>query len=111
MPVMSGDPAPAPLDAEGDLAARISGPQLRKMEISEFSDRLRTQTNKNDLPFQERAIEVYAEAAGTLDRWMRENSIDGDFTACDTVPRPGIPVQAGRGYTTGICALAHPYPV
>jgi integrase len=101
MPVMSGDPAPAPLDAEGDLAARISGPQLRKMEISEFSDWLRTQTNKNDLPFQERAIEVYAEAAGTLDRWMRENSIDGDFTACDTAMLNRFFAEYRRAHTQG----------
>jgi hypothetical protein len=54
------------------------------MEISEFSDWLRTRTNKNKLPFQERAIDVYAETARTLDRWMDNNDMDGDFTACDT---------------------------
>lgn len=71
-------------DFERTPTMDLSGPDLRKMEISEFSEWLRTQTNKNKLPFQERAIDVYAETARTLDRWMDRNGIDGDFTACDT---------------------------
>lgn len=47
-------------DFERSLSADISGLDLRTMEISEFADWLRTQTNKNKLPFQERAVEVYA---------------------------------------------------
>jgi hypothetical protein len=42
-------------DAEPRPVPEVSGPQLRKMAVSEFSEWLRTQTNKNKLPFQERA--------------------------------------------------------
>jgi integrase/recombinase XerD len=71
-------------DAGPGLVPRVSAPQLRKMAISEFSGWLRTQTNKNKLPSQERAVEAYAETARVLDRWMTEQGIDGDFAACDT---------------------------
>lgn len=62
----------------------IPGPDLRKTEISEFGDWLRTQTNKQQLPYQENAILAYTEVARVLDRWMTKEGIDGDFTACDT---------------------------
>jgi len=61
----------------------LSGQQLRQMEISQFIQWLRTQTNKHKRPFSERAIEGYAETARVLDRWMTEQDIDADFTACD----------------------------
>jgi hypothetical protein len=60
--------------------AEISASQLRKTAITEFSEWLRTRTNKNKLPFQERAIENYAEAAEVLDRWMTEQD-DGPVRA------------------------------
>jgi hypothetical protein len=46
-PASGADPGQVPSTPE------VSAPQLRKMEISEFSEWLRTQTNKNKLPFQE----------------------------------------------------------
>jgi hypothetical protein len=63
--------------------AKVTSPQLRKMQISEFCAWLRTQTNKHKRPFQEQRITDYAEPARALDRWMTEQEIDGDFTACD----------------------------
>lgn len=51
---------------------------------------------KNKLPSQERAIEVYAEAAQTLDRWMTSSGVDGDFTACDTAVLNGFFAWTGR---------------
>jgi integrase/recombinase XerD len=63
--------------------AKVTPPQLRQMQISEFCAWLRTQTNKHKRPFQEQTITDYAEPARALDRWMTEQEIDGDFTACD----------------------------
>lgn len=71
-------------DDQNPGTAQGSAPDLRAMAISEFRQWLRTQTNKNKVPFQERAIDSYAETARVLDRWMTEDGIDGDFTACDT---------------------------
>jgi len=84
------DPGPAlSADAEGAITAsvqprEISADRLRQMAISEFSAWLRTQTNKHKRKFQEQTISDYAEAARVLDRWMTQEDIDGDFTACDT---------------------------
>jgi hypothetical protein len=61
----------------------VSAAQLRKMQISEFSAWLRTQTNKHQRPFQEDTIRGYAETARALDLWMAGQDIDGDFTGCD----------------------------
>ena len=61
----------------------VTAQQLRRMQISEFSAWLRTQTNKHKRPFQEETIRGYAETARALDLWMGEEEIDGDFTACD----------------------------
>jgi hypothetical protein len=56
MPV-SSDATSSPGAADGSTAeppgAEISATQLRKMQISEFSAWLRTQTNKHQRPFQE----------------------------------------------------------
>jgi site-specific recombinase XerD len=62
----------------------VSGPDLRKMMISEFCDSLRTRTNKKKLPFQEETITAYKIAARALDAWMTAQEIKGDFTVCDT---------------------------
>jgi len=62
----------------------VPAPQLRRMQISEFSGWLRTRTNKHHRPFQADTIAAYADAARALDAWMREQDIDADFTACDT---------------------------
>ncbi len=51
-------PTAAPRNLPG---AAISAPQLRKMQISEFSAWLRTQTNKHQRPFQEETIRDYAQ--------------------------------------------------
>ncbi len=64
MPV-SSDATSSPGAADGSAAeppgAEISAPQLRKMQISEFSAWLRTQTNKHQRPFQEETIRDYAQ--------------------------------------------------
>jgi integrase/recombinase XerD len=63
-------------------ALDVSPQQLRRMQISEFSAWLRTQSNKHHRPFQEETIRGYAETARALDLWMAEEDVDGDFTAC-----------------------------
>ena len=63
-------------------ALEVTAQQLRRMQISEFSAWLRTQTNKHKRPFQEETIRGYAETARALDLWMAEEDVDGDFTAC-----------------------------
>jgi integrase/recombinase XerD len=69
--------------ARPQLLAEVSAPELRKMQISEFVAWLRTQTNKHKRSFQEETIIDYSEAARVLDRWMKEEKIEEDFTACD----------------------------
>jgi site-specific recombinase XerD len=70
--------------AEPDAERRdVSWPELRQMMISEFAEWLRTQTNRHKLPFQEQTITDYAEPARVLDRWMTEQQVGDDFTACD----------------------------
>ena len=59
----------------------VTAQQLRRMQISEFSAWLRTQTNKHHRPFQEETIRGYAETARALDLCMAKENIDGDFTA------------------------------
>ena len=61
----------------------ISAPQLRRMQISEFTIWLRSRTNKHHRPFQADTIAAYADAARALSEWMNGHDIDGDFTACD----------------------------
>jgi integrase/recombinase XerD len=68
--------------AAAEPGLEVSAQQLRRMQISEFSAWLRTQTNKHHRPFQEETIRGYAETARALDLWMAAESIDGDFTAC-----------------------------
>jgi hypothetical protein len=64
-------------------ALEVTAQQLRRIQISEFSAWLRTQTNKHKRPFQEETIRGYAETARALDLWMaEEDDVDGDFTAC-----------------------------
>jgi hypothetical protein len=63
-------------------APEVTAQQLRRMQISEFSVWLGTQTSKHKRPFQEETIRGYAETARALDRWMDGEEIDGDFTAC-----------------------------
>jgi site-specific recombinase XerD len=53
------------------------------MMISEFREWMRSQTNKYHQPYQERAIEAYAEEAMALDAWMASQDMDDDFTGCD----------------------------
>jgi site-specific recombinase XerD len=81
--------APEPTAADILLAAgrdrheAVTAPELRRMEISEFAAWLRYRTNRHKRPFQEATIAAYADAARSLDRWMTDQEIDGDFTACD----------------------------
>ena len=62
----------------------IPAPQLRRMQISEFTVWLRGRTNKHHRPFQTDTIAAYADAARALSEWMNGHGIDGDFTACNT---------------------------
>ncbi len=77
-----GSPSGAAL-AAAQPVVEVTPQQLRQMQISEFCAWLRTQTNKHKRPFQEQTIIGYAETARALYRWMTEQGIDGDFTACD----------------------------
>jgi hypothetical protein len=61
----------------------VPAPDLRRMQISEFAGWLRSRTNRHKRPFQEATVAAYADAARSLDRWMTDQGIDGDFTACD----------------------------
>jgi hypothetical protein len=80
--------APEPTAADILLAAgrgqreAVSAPALRRMQISEFAAWLRSRTNRHKRAFQEATVAAYADAARSLDRWMTEQGIDGDFTAC-----------------------------
>jgi hypothetical protein len=82
-PLLTGGDEPSSDVVSAVPVAKVTPPQLRQMQISEFCSWLRTQTNKHKRPFQEQAIADYAEPARALDRWMTEQEIDGDFTACD----------------------------
>jgi hypothetical protein len=62
----------------------VPAPDLRRMQISEFTAWLRSRTNKHHRPFQADTIAAYADAARALHEWMNGQDIDGDFTACDT---------------------------
>jgi site-specific recombinase XerD len=77
------DATPDPVREAARAPQQITARQLRQMQISEFKAWLRTQTNKHRRPYQEETISDYAETASALDRWMAEEDIDGDFTACD----------------------------
>jgi integrase/recombinase XerD len=62
----------------------LSGADLRRVLISEYGRWLQSRTNKHHRPFQQDTVLAYTETARALDRWMSEQDIDGDFTACDT---------------------------
>ena len=81
-PSMVSEEPESPGRAAVGPALEVTAQQLRRMQISEFSAWLRTQTNKHKRPFQEETIRAYAETARALDLWMAEEDIDGDFTAC-----------------------------
>ena len=83
---VSGQPESADRITE-QAAPEVTAQQLRQVQISEFSGWLRTQTNKHKRPFQEETISGYAETARALGRWMTEEDIDGDFTACSVEAR------------------------
>jgi hypothetical protein len=61
----------------------VTPPELRRMQVSEFAAWLRSRTNRHKRAFQEATVAAYADAARSLGRWMTEQGIDGDFTACD----------------------------
>jgi site-specific recombinase XerD len=79
----------------------VTAPQLRQMQVSEFAEWLRTQTNKHKRPFQEQTILGYADAGHVLDRWMEAREIDGDFTACDVAMLNEFFADYLRGHTQG----------
>jgi hypothetical protein len=75
--------------------------QLRRLQVSQYTAWLRTQTNKQKRPFQEQTLVADVETAHALDRWMTDECIDGDFGAppCQAV-QCGRP-QAGSGAVPG----------
>jgi site-specific recombinase XerD len=85
MTALGAPPADEPAGSEPQPPSReVTAQQLRRMQISEFTAWLRTQTNKYKRPFQKETIIAYQETARALDRWMAKQEIDGDFTACST---------------------------
>jgi site-specific recombinase XerD len=77
----------------------VSASDLRLMAISEFTEWLRSRTNKHDRPFQEDTITAYRDAARALHRWMSEHEVEEDFTACDT----GLLNRFFAGYLASHC--------
>jgi site-specific recombinase XerD len=65
-------------------ASALSAPELRRLMISEYRDRLRSRTNRHGRPFQDDTVSAYADAAIAQDVWMTREKIDADFTACGT---------------------------
>ena len=59
----------------------IPAPQLRPMQISDFTDWLRSRTNKHHRPFQADTIAAYCHAARALSEWMSGHDVNGDFIA------------------------------
>ena len=64
----------------------IGRPELppRALQISEFSDYLRTVNSREGRPYEESTISTYVYPAKALDAWMTANGIDGGFTAVNT---------------------------
>ncbi|HZR48973.1 MAG TPA: hypothetical protein VFB06_05585 [Streptosporangiaceae bacterium] len=56
----------------------------RQATIAEFTDYLRTITNRDNRPYQEASINAYVGPAKNLDAWLTESGIDGDFDVVDT---------------------------
>jgi hypothetical protein len=65
-------PAPAAV-----TPVAVTAHQLRQMQVSEFAEWLRTQTNKHKRPFQEQTIHGCSGAAHVLDRWMESRGSTG----------------------------------
>jgi site-specific recombinase XerD len=85
MPLVLGGTDGADQDGRGpqpQFLVDVTPQQLRQSQISEFTAWLRTQTNKQQRPFQADTIIAYAETARALDRWMTEEEIGEDFTGC-----------------------------
>ncbi|GGO89264.1 tyrosine-type recombinase/integrase [Wenjunlia tyrosinilytica] len=55
----------------------------RAQVLAEWVMYLQTTTNRRGRPYQGRTIDAYRFAVVALDRWMSEQGIAGDFTACD----------------------------
>jgi hypothetical protein len=56
----------------------------REETVAEFTDYLRTITNRDGRPYEDTTIDAYIYPVKNLDRWMTASGIDGDFTAADT---------------------------
>jgi hypothetical protein len=56
----------------------------RALQLSEFSDHLRTINSREGRPYEESTISTYMYPAKALDAWMTASGIEGDFTAVDT---------------------------
>jgi integrase/recombinase XerD len=83
-PLAPAVPGPSPYGEARRPSTELTPRQLRRLQIGQYTGWLRTQTNKHKRPFQEQTLVAYTETARALDRWMAEEYIDGDFTACDT---------------------------
>jgi integrase/recombinase XerD len=75
-PAPSGDNTASP-SREAPLSAR-------KATVAEYEDYLRTTTNRDDRPYEEKTISAYVTPARHLDTWLSKQDIDDDFTVVDT---------------------------
>ena len=82
-PLAPAVPGPPPYGGARP-SSELTPRQRRKLQIGQYAAWLRTQTNKHKRPFQEQTLVAYAETARALDRWMAEEHVDGDVTACST---------------------------
>ena len=71
----------------GEPREAVPAPQLRRMQISEFTVWLRSRTSKHHRSFRADTIAAHADAARVLSEWMSGHDVDGDFTACDAAVR------------------------
>jgi sulfatase maturation enzyme AslB (radical SAM superfamily) len=63
----------------------IMAAQLRRMQISDLTDWLRSRTNKHHWPFLADTIVAYCVVARALCEWMSGHDVNGDLIPCDTV--------------------------
>jgi hypothetical protein len=82
-------------------AGSLSAADLRQMMITEFCTWLGEQLTREGRPFQAHTITNYMDAAKVLNRWMTEQKVDGDFTACDPVMLNKFFADYLKTYTQG----------
>jgi integrase/recombinase XerD len=80
--------APSSWPGRAGPAARTAPGQVnlsvRQATIAEFTDHLRTTTNRDKRHYQQASIDAYVYPARNLDAWLSASGFDGDFTTLDT---------------------------